>query len=104
MRLAFAALALSLSAVPALAQDLQFELINESAITLSNLFVSPVSVDEWGDDIMGGTALAPGESSLITVPGGLSVCVYDMRFVADNGNEVTSSADLCAQTSFTLSN
>jgi hypothetical protein len=104
MRLTLAALAVTLSAVPALAQDLQFELINESAITLANLFVSPVSVDEWGDDIMGGTMLAPGESGLITVPGGLSVCVYDMRFVADNGSEVTSSADLCAQTSFTLSN
>ena len=103
MRLAFAALALSLSAVPALAQDLQFELINESSITLANLFVSPVSVDEWGNDIMAGTVLAPGERGLIPVPGGLSVCEYDMRFVADNGNEVTGSADLCAMTSFTLS-
>ncbi|OYU19479.1 MAG: hypothetical protein CFE34_05170 [Rhodobacteraceae bacterium PARR1] len=103
MRLAFAALALSLSAVPALAQDLQFELINESSITLANLFVSPVSVDEWGNDIMAGTVLAPGESGLITVPGGMSVCEFDMRFVADNGNEVTGSADLCAMTSFTLS-
>ena len=89
--------------MPALAQDLQFELINESSITLANLFVSPVSVDEWGNDIMAGTVLAPGESGLITVPGGLSVCEYDMRFVADNGNEVTGSADLCAMTSFTLS-
>jgi len=103
MRLAYAALALSLSAVPALAQDLQFELINQSSITLANLYVSPVSVDDWGDDLMAGTVLAPGESGLITVPGGLSVCNYDMRFVADNGNEVSGSADLCAQTSFTLS-
>ena len=62
-----------------------------------------MSVDEWGNDIMAGTVLAPGESGLITVPGGLSVCEYDMRFVADNGNEVTGSADLCAMTSFTLS-
>ena len=103
MRLALAALSLSLSAAPALAQDLQFELINDSAITLANLFVSPVSVDEWGNDIMAGTMLAPGDSGLITVPGGLSVCVYDMRFVADNGNEVEQTADLCALTSFTLS-
>lgn len=103
MRLVLAALALSLSAVPALAQDLQFELINESSITLANLYVSPVSVDDWGSDLMAGQVLVPGSSGLITVPGGLSVCQYDMRFVADNGSEVESAADLCAMTSFTLS-
>jgi hypothetical protein len=103
MRLALAALAAMSTAAPALAQDLQFELINSSSITLQSLYVSPVAEDAWGDDIMNGTVLAPGESGLITVADGLSVCNYDMRFVADNGNEVSGTADLCAQTSFTLS-
>lgn len=103
MRLTLAALAVMLTAAPALAQDLQFELINSSSITLQSLYVSPVGEAAWGDDIMAGTVLAPGESGLITVADGLSVCNYDMRFVADNGSEVESAADLCAQTSFTLS-
>lgn len=90
------------AATPALAQDLQFELINNSSITLTQLYASPVDEQAWGDDILGVDVLAPGETGTVTIAGGSANCQYDMRFVADNGNEVSGTADLCAMSSFTL--
>lgn len=107
MRLAFAASAATAlvafaSAAPVLAEDLEFELINNSSITLTHLYASPVDEDSWGDDILGVDVLAPGESGTVTISDGYAYCNYDMRFVADNGNEVSGSADLCSMNSFTL--
>lgn len=105
-RLVAVGLAASLLALVPLAsqaEDLRFELINNSSITLAHLYASPVGESAWGDDILGVEVLSPGETGTVTVKDGYSYCEYDMRFVADTGSEVTGSADLCTMDSFTLS-
>jgi hypothetical protein len=93
-----------LALVPAVshAEDLRFDLINNSSITLAHLYASPVGEDAWGPDILGVDVLMPGETGTVTVKDGYDYCEYDMRFVAENGSEVTGSADLCTMASFTL--
>ena len=100
---AFAAL-LSTAALsaPAFAEDLVFELINNSSVNLQHLYVSPSDTNTWGEDILGLEILASGEVGTVTIADGLSTCAYDLIFVTDTGNEVTSSQDLCVLNTFTL--
>jgi hypothetical protein len=87
---------------PTFAEDLEFQLINSSSVNLAEMYVAPSESDEWGDDILGVEILAAGETGTVTIADGMDVCAYDMRFVTDNGTEVTASADLCELGTFTL--
>jgi hypothetical protein len=102
MRLILATLALTTVAMPALAEDLLFDLINNSSVTLQEMYASPVGDDSWGEDILGQDVLNSGEVATVTIADGEEVCEYDLRFVADTGAELSGSADLCAMGSFTL--
>ena len=64
MRFAFAAL-VALTATPALAEDLVFTLVNDSSHTITEMYVSPVGVDQWGENILFG-AVEPGVSGDVT--------------------------------------
>ncbi len=87
---------------PAAAEDLVFDLINNSSANLQEMYASPVGTDTWGDDILGAEVLASGENGAVTIMDGEATCAYDMRFVMDNGATLEGSADLCEMASFTL--
>ncbi len=95
-------LSLSALSAPAFAEDLVFDLINNSSVNLQELYVSPAETNTWGDDILGVEILAAGETGTVTITDGLETCAYDLRFVTDTGVEVTSSQDLCELATFTL--
>lgn len=97
-----AAFTVAALAAPALAEDLVFDLINNSSYALQELYVSPAAADEWGDDVLGVDILAAGEQGTVTIADGETTCAYDLRFVTDTGNEVTGSVDLCETHTFTL--
>ena len=100
MRFAFAALA-TLMATPALAEDLVFTLVNDSSHTITEMYVSPVGVDQWGENILFG-AVEPGVSGDVTIADGLDVCDYDLRFVSGEGGEAEQSQNLCDMAIFTV--
>ena len=100
MRFAFAALA-TLMATPALAEDLVFTLVNDSSHTITEMYVSPVGVDQWGENILFG-AVEPGVSGDVTIADGLDVCDYDLRFVSAEGGEAEQSQNLCDMAIFTV--
>jgi len=100
MRFAFAAL-VALTATPALAEDLVFTLVNDSSHTITEMYVSPVGVDQWGENILFG-AVEPGVSGDVTIADGLDVCDYDLRFVSAEGGEAEQSQDLCDMATFTV--
>lgn len=102
MRFTAAAFALFALATPALAEDVEFDLINDSSADLSELYVSPVGTDSWGEDILGTDVLAVGENGVVTITDGSEVCDYDMRFVMADGGELVREADICELSSFTL--
>lgn len=89
-------------AVPAVAEDLVFSLINNSTANLQELYVSASETDSWGDDTLGMDVLAAGEKGDVTITDGKETCAYDLRFVMDNGNTIEGSADLCTTNEFTI--
>ncbi|MGV8952906.1 MAG: hypothetical protein ACOH2M_17545 [Cypionkella sp.] len=101
---AAATIAVIVFAAPAFAEDLVFDLINSSSVSLHELYVAPHDSDQWGDDILGTDTLAAGETGSVTIADGKDTCDYDMRFVAEDGSELERNVDLCKLGSFTLTN
>jgi hypothetical protein len=89
-------------AAPVLAQDVQYELINNSSLTLMEFYSSPVSAPAWGNDILGANVLAAGSSGSVTIADGGAECAYDIRMVFDNGAVLEDSVDICALSSYTI--
>lgn len=102
IRLAFAA-ALAVSALPAFAQDVSYELVNETGLTLMEFYSSPASSGEWGDDILGSEVVAPDESGTVTLTGTEGECAFDFRSVFEDGTELVETHDICDMASYTLS-
>jgi hypothetical protein len=96
---AFFAVAL---AAPAMAQDVAYELYNDSALTVMEFYTSPANSDDWGPDILGSGVIAPGNSGVVTIADGGTECVYDILFVMEDGQELVDTVDICQLGSYTL--
>lgn len=90
------------AASPALAEDLVFNLINDSSLNLVEMYVAPHASDTWGENILFGQ-LDAGTQGDITIADGEATCDYDLRFVMDNGATVDGNQNLCELATFTLS-
>lgn len=101
MRVALAALATFVT-TPALAQDLIFTLVNDSSLAITEMYVSPVGEDQWGENILTVDAVEPGVSGEVTIADGLDVCDYDLRFVTSEGAEAEQTQNLCEIATFTV--
>lgn len=84
-------------AAPALAEDLEFMLVNEASSDLVGFYVSPASSDNWEESLIPtGNYLAPGYEIGVLIADGLSTCVYDIRGVfRDGGDAEDFGLDLC---------
>ena len=100
--LPLAATLVALGALPALAQDVQYELVNNSDLTLMEFYSSPVTVPDWGNDILGASVVRPGASGIVLIPDGGSYCQYDLQFVMEDGSVMEGQADICATARFEL--
>lgn len=101
MRIAIAAAFGILAATPVLAEDLVFVLVNNSSHTVTEMYVSPVGEDQWGENILLGT-VDPGASGNVTIADGLEVCDYDLRYVSAEGGEAEDTQNLCELGTYTL--
>jgi len=82
---------------------LDFKLINKSTYTVVELYVSPTTEDEWGDDILGRDVLEDGESADITFSRNATACSWDLKIVDDEEDEVTwTKLNLCEANEITL--
>ena len=97
-----AAATLAFVSVPAFAEDLTFTLVNKSSVGVVELYVSPHSAEEWGENILTVEALKAGDKGNITITDGAATCDYDLRFVTDSGVTADAEQDLCAKQTFTL--
>ena len=102
-RLVAAAL-LAVVAVPALAEDVAYQVVNNSSSTLVGFYTSPVSDPNWSEDILGSEVLAPGESGAVTIFDGTDSCAYDIKFVFEGEQELTDQVNICEMASYTLEN
>jgi len=98
--------ALALFAMPAAAQaeDLTFVLTNASSYNITNFYTSPANVGEWEEDVLGEDMMPSGSQVNVTIADGSDQCVYDMKFVFEDGSEfVREEIDLCSLGEYTLS-
>jgi hypothetical protein len=102
MRIAIAAIA-TLIATPTLAEDLVFQLVNDSSHSITEMYVSPVDQDQWGENILTVDAVDPGVSGDVSIEGGTEICDYDLRFVTAEGAEAEQTQNLCEIATFTVS-
>ena len=72
----------------------QIAILNRSARPIAQVFVSPASSDDWGEDRLGDTVIKPANRADVPFTGG---CVGDVRVVFDNkAAEERRGLDLCA--------
>jgi hypothetical protein len=102
-RLFLAAGLVAVLAAPAVAEDVAYELNNNSALTILEFYTSPASMDTWGPDVLGSGVIAPGEARVVNIMDGSDQCSYDLRFVMEDGQELIANAvDICTLASYTL--
>lgn len=96
-KLAVAALVALALAAPAVADDLEFMLVNDTSVSLVGFYVSPASSQHWEENLLdGGSYLAAGYEVGVLIADGLTTCVYDIRGVFEDGEVVDDLAlDLC---------
>ena len=99
-----AALVLLSGVAPAMAETVQFTLINDSSQSLHYFYTNPSNMDDWGDDLLGedGT-LEPGQQGTVTIGDGSDQCLYDFRFETGEGAVLeVPEIDICSLNSYTL--
>jgi hypothetical protein len=95
------ALPLALLAAPALAQEVQYELTNDSGLTLMEFYAGPAGEGGGGDDLLGANVLASGEVGTVAIPDD-TLCDRDLRFVFEDGSERVETTNICDEAGFTL--
>ncbi len=79
---------ISMGAKSALADPRDFTLVNASGTTILELYVSHVSENTWGADILGRDILPAGESTPIVFPDPEpGICTYDIKVTVQGGGE-----------------
>ncbi len=76
------------------AGDPSFTLVNQAARPIRELYVSPTSEDDWGQDRLGRETVRSRGRRDVRLPGG--TCQYDLRVVWDDGRaEERRDVNLC---------
>lgn len=98
-------------AAPVMAEELEFMVNNKSSSDVNEIYASPVSKDDWGDDILGkDEVLKAGEFGKATIKSAKGQCKFDLKFVfeedgdkdEDNDEVIEKDIDLCETGSYTL--
>ncbi|MBV9046094.1 MAG: hypothetical protein JO294_13285 [Alphaproteobacteria bacterium] len=83
-----------LIASPAVAEDLHFQVHNNTNQTITELYVSKVSTNSWEENILSGE-VEPGADLNVSIEDGESVCHYDIKVVFENAQKVYNNQNLC---------
>ncbi|MAN77035.1 hypothetical protein OF122_11895 [Pelagibacterium flavum] len=96
--------ATALVSTPALAQNVEFTLINESGYTLTYFYASPSNDENWGEDLLAEIGvLESGYNGTVFIGDGSDQCLYDFRFETAEGPELEEfEIDICELASYTL--
>jgi hypothetical protein len=102
-----AALALlaALWAIPAFADPRDFNVVNNTSIVLTHVYVAPSDSSDWGDDIMGQDVLAAGDNvNVVFRKFDGTTCLYDVQVMGQQGQTgVLYKVDLCTISTVTFS-
>ena len=78
-------------------------IMNVSSQTLRELYASPVTSDNWEEDLLGARVLAVGESINADIDNGTDECIYDLKAVmADDREFIQRGVNVCAVGRWTI--
>ncbi len=91
------------ASLPLHAGDQDFTLVNDTGFTISEIYVSPATTEEWQEDVLGEDTLADGEEVEISFSREETECQWDLMVKDAEGNEVSwTGIDLCKYSCVTL--
>ncbi|WP_008317556.1 hypothetical protein [Leptolyngbya sp. PCC 6406] len=80
-----------LATTAALAEDVVFQIQNNTSAAIVEFYISPITSTSWEDNVVPeGQSLPPGEMVNMTVVDGSPDCRYDMLALFSDGGEVSS--------------
>ena len=93
---------LSLTVQSAKAEDLEFKLNNSTQSNLVEFYVESSDQDSWGENLLKGEVVRPGESGTVTIADGKTTCTYDILGVFADGSKLDErKLNLCELGSYT---
>ncbi|MCZ8315447.1 hypothetical protein [Phreatobacter sp.] len=100
---AFAALFLSVAGEANAQARQDFAIVNQTGYTIDEVYVSPTSANNWGDDLMGDNSLENGMTLNVSFPVDTTACRYDIKVVYDDETPVEfRNVNLCRIARVTL--
>lgn len=96
--LAFVIMGLSFfSAKNSSAQALSFDVVNNTGVTLVDVFVTPAETNNWGNDILPNSLFEDNSTITVSIPADYGqTCLFDMKITDAVGGHVTfTGIDAC---------
>ena len=88
---------------PVYSADQDFTLVNATGVTIDEFYVSPVSVNDWQEDVLGIEVLEDGEEVAVKFSRDEEACAWDLMIKDKEGTEIHwENIDLCEHTRITL--
>lgn len=79
------------------AQALTYDVVNNTGVTLVDVFVTPAETSNWGNDILPNNLFENGSTISVTIPADYgSTCMFDMKITDLAGGHITfTGIDAC---------
>jgi hypothetical protein len=79
------------------AQALTYDVVNNTGVTLVDIFVTPSETSHWGNDILPNNVFENGSTITVTIPADYgSTCLFDMKITdAVSGHVTFTGIDAC---------
>ena len=79
------------------AQALTFDVVNNTGVTLVDVYVTPAETNNWGNDILPNNLFEDGMTINVTIPATYGeTCMFDMKITDGVGGHITfSGIDAC---------
>lgn len=92
-----------LAAGSALAENLDFTMVNKTGYPINELYVSSAATNDWEEDVLGRDQLDDGERVDIHFDRGSKGCRWDLKVTYEDGEDaVWQALDLCSISKVTL--
>ena len=79
------------------AQALTYDVVNNTGVTLVDVFVTPAEQNHWGNDILPNSLFENGSTIKVTIPADYGeTCMFDMKITdAADGHITFTGIDAC---------
>jgi len=79
------------------AQALTFDVVNNTGVTLVDVYVTPAEQNNWGNDILPNNLFENGATITVTIPANYGeTCMFDMKITDGSGGHIVfTNIDAC---------